>query len=133
MHKAHDCPLPCQRRNKCLGTWQHVATTWLTLADVNVLFPDKIFPTHEHKQGFCSCRWLFDSVSGSACGLTYRFVKMKGLMQDYQLLVTNILDYAAKWHGEQVRNILCFIHNVRLQSCRENFSIKETRSTHGVL
>ncbi|CAL8464941.1 g4476 [Coccomyxa elongata] len=27
---------------------------------------------------------------------------MRGLMQDHPLLVTNILDYAAKWHGEQV-------------------------------
>ena len=26
---------------------------------------------------------------------------MHGLMQDWPLVVTNILDYAAKWHGEQ--------------------------------
>ena len=32
-------------------------------------------------------------------------VNMKGLMQDSPLVVTNILDYAAKWHGEQVNKI----------------------------
>ena len=26
---------------------------------------------------------------------------MDGLMQDFPLLVTSIIDYAARWHGEQ--------------------------------
>ena len=29
------------------------------------------------------------------------FVSMKGLMQDYPLVVTSILDYAARYHAEQ--------------------------------
>ena len=31
-----------------------------------------------------------------------RLASMKGLMQDWPLVVTNIIDYAAKFHGEQL-------------------------------